>query len=299
MLSISDKIILSPIWALSLLPLPVLYGISDFLSWVMCYIIPYRRKVVLSNLQHAFPEKEQHEIRHLARRFYRYLCDFFMESIYLVTMDLEECNRRYTYQNPELLQQLYKEGKNLAIATSHFGNWEWATNFESVFSHKLYGIYKPLKNKLFDRLFITIRNKYGSLPIPMKQTLRTIMDCTKKKEIFALYFVADQRPRKNDLTYWTTFMNQKTPLITGMDRLARKYDLTVIFMNIERPRRGYYQVSHEIIEAQPAASEPNSISEKYIRCVEAQIRRNPELYLWSHKRWKYRAEDYINKEGRA
>ena len=207
----------------------------------------------------SFPGKDATELKRIRKRFYRYLCDYFMESIYLLNMPVEECNRRYSYTNPELIQNLFDKGKNLAIATSHMGNWEWAANFKYWFPHQLYGIYKPLKSRRFDRLFYYLRNRYGSIPIPMKQVLRTIVESLKKKEIFALYFVADQRPRKKETHFWTSFLNQETPVYTGMDRLARKYDLAVVFMDITRTGRGYYQITHKLITDRPGATAEHEI----------------------------------------
>jgi Kdo2-lipid IVA lauroyltransferase/acyltransferase len=291
-LSISDKVILFPLWLITLLHLPVLYPLADGLSVLLCYIIRYRRKVVLQNLKNSFPEKSHREIKRIMWRFYRYLCDYFVESLYTINMSLEECNKRYSYTNPELLEKYFREGKSVVLTTSHYGCWEWSANFTSWFSPTIFAIYKPLSNKLFDRLFIYIRSKYGLEPIPMKKTLRTIADCLKKNETFALLFLADQRPARQDLSYWTFFMNQETPVITGMDRLARKYNLPVVFMNVSRPRRGYYEITYETIEPEPAKTKPNELAEKYIRCVEKLVRNQPEFYLWSHKRWKYRADKY-------
>ncbi|MBN1950440.1 MAG: lysophospholipid acyltransferase family protein [Bacteroidales bacterium] len=298
-LTIGDKIILFPIWALSLLPLRVLYLIADLLFILIFYLVRYRRGVVFTNLKNSFPEKSDKELHEIERKFFHYLCDLLIESIYLLNMSDAECQRRYTTKNRELIDRLYAEGRCLAAANGHFGNWEWASIFALIYDYSIYGIYKPLSNKRMDRFVYHLRSKHGSTPVPMKQTLRTITEAIKNKEIFAVYFVADQRPMKDEINYWTDFMNQKTPVISGMDKIARKYDLPVIFVNVLRTRRGYYEVSYDMIEANPRDTLPNEITDKYMKHLEALIRKQPELYLWSHKRWKFSYDEYINKEENA
>ena len=293
----ADKIILFPLWLVTLLPLNILYGLSDLLYFILYYFIGYRRNVVIENLKNAFPEKMEPEIQSLSRLFYRYLCDYFIESIYLLNMSLNECNRRYRYTNINLLQEFHDKGKSIILAISHFGNWEWANNLSNCSPYTLYGIYRPLKNKLFDRLFIHIRGKFISVPVPLKKVFRTINTLMKNNELFALYLVGDQRPGKGDLEYWTTFLNQETPVITGMDKLARRYNFPVVFMNVKRPKRGYYSITFETISEQPGKAMEYEITEKYIRTVEKLIHTQPELWLWSHRRFKYRPEEYKSKTG--
>jgi KDO2-lipid IV(A) lauroyltransferase len=291
-LSFIDKIKLSPLWILTLMPLPLLYYISDFLFIFIYIVIGYRRQLVINNLSNAFPEKSMNEIKMIARKFYLYLCDYFVESIYQLNMSTGECNRRYQFVNPELLYDLAMKRKNIVLATTHYGNWEWANNLNNLSPYKILGVYKPLSNKLFDRLFIHIRGKYGSIPVPMKHTLREVTGSIKRNEQFALYLVADQRPGGDDLKYWTRFFNQEAPIITGMEKLARRYNLTVVFLNVRRIRRGYYRITFEILADEPSKYAPFEISERYIRKTEKLVKEKPEYYLWSHNRWKYKAEDF-------
>lgn len=298
-LSITDKLILLPIWLIALLPLRVSFIFSDLLYLLIYYLIGYRKKVVFSNLRNSFPEKTEEEINIIAKRFYRFLCDMFFESLYLLRMNEKECKKRYHIKNPELIHQLYAEGKTLAAATGHYGNWEWASAARPSFKYTAFGIYKPLSNKRMDRFFYYLRTKTGGTPIPMKQTLRTIMECKKKGEVSAFYFVADQRPMKSEIKHWLDFLNQKTPVISGMDKLARKYNMPVVFINIERVRRGYYEVSYDLIEENPAETKPDEITENYMRHLEKMIYKQPELYLWSHKRWKFSYDEFKEREVKA
>jgi KDO2-lipid IV(A) lauroyltransferase len=287
-----DKIKLFPLWLLTKLPLWSLYFISDLLFVLTYYIARYRRTIVYKNISHTFKEKGRKEIDSIIRKFYRHLCDYFIESIYLLNMDAEECNRRYKYENSEVIEDLFARGKNIILATSHYGNWEWASNLSINVSFKINGIYKPLSNKTFDRLFIYLRGKYGAIPIQMKQTLRIINEYLKNKELFALYLVADQRPSPEDLSYWTHFLHWDTPVITGPERLAKKYDIAVVFMEIDKIKRGYYNVTYRLITDNPRSEPSNAVTEKYIRNVEQMILKRPEFYLWSHNRWKFKPEIY-------
>jgi len=286
-LTVKDKIILFPLWLLTLLPLRVLYVVSDFLFLITYYVLGYRKKVVLKNLHNSFPDKDEKELKRITIRFYHYLCDYFLESVYLINMREKECNRRYVYKNAELIHKLASEGRSIIFATSHFGNWDWAANLALNFHHKIYGIYKPLTSPVFNRLFIDLRAKYGAFSTPLLHTIRVTLDSLKKKDLFALYLVADQRPLQKDLDYWTTFLNQETPILTGMEKLAKRFDLPVVFFNMKRIKRGYYEIDLELITETPASEAPYEITEKYVHKVEQLIWRQPECYLWSHKRWKY------------
>ncbi len=274
------------------MPLRALYIISDLIYLILYYLVGYRKKVVVENISKAFPEKKEKEILMISKRFYRYLSDYFIESIYLINMGIQECNRRYSYKNLELLQKYFNEGKSIILAIGHYGNWEWSINISICSPYIMYGIYKPLHNKLFDRLFLHIRSKFISVPVPMKQTLRTINTLVVNKETFALILLGDQRPPKGDLEFWTQFLNQETPVITGMDKLARKFNLPVIFMNVQHPKRGYYQITFKEICTEPDKANPYEIAEKYIRSMESLIKVQPEYWLWSHKRFKYKPEEY-------
>lgn len=290
MLKLTDKIILFPIWLLSLIPLRILLMVSWIIYFILYYIVGYRKKVVFENLRKSFPEKSSEEIKTLARKFFLHLCDYFFESIYMLNMSNEEVKRRYKARNPELIEELYAKGKNAIAATSHYGNWEWAASGWIQMPYKTIGIYKPLSNKLFDRFMIHLRSRYGSPVEPMKHTLRAIIESQKQGDTFILYLVGDQRPMKSEIHYWTTFMNQDTPLITGPEKLAKKFDLAVVFIDVIQTRRGYYELNYELLTESPKETAEFEITENYIRLVEKQILRKPELYLWSHKRWKHKRE---------
>lgn len=298
MLSLRDKILLFPLWLISLIPLRILFFLSGIIYFIIYYLTGYRKKVVFTNLRNSFPEKSDKEISLLAKKFYRHLCDYFFESLYMLNMSNNEVKRRYKPLNPEIIEELYAKGKNAIAVTSHYANWEWAASGWIQMHYKTIGIYKPLSNKLFDRFMIHLRSRYGSPVEPMKHTLRVIVESQRQGDTFILYLVGDQRPMKSEIHYWTRFLNQDTPLITGPEKLAKKFDLAVVFIDVIRKKRGYYELNYELISENPKETKEFEITEKYIRLVERQIMRKPELYLWSHKRWKHKKEE-INQQTEA
>lgn len=292
-LTFKDKLLLSPLWLITLLPLSMLYVVSDFLFIILYYLIGYRKKTVTENLSRSFPDLSNREIRSLRSRFFRYLTDYFIESIYIIHMSREEVDRRYKLVNPELLQKLYAEGKDLMLVTDHYGNWEWSINFkEHAGGFDFLAIYKPLSNKTFDRLFIALRSKYGCDPIDMKHILRDVVSRRREGRRFLILNLADQRPVREDTHYWMKFLNQDTPVITGWERIARKFDLAVVYCDVERLKRGYYQITFRTLAENTGEYEQFAIVNKYMKSVERQVMRNPAYYLWSHKRWKFRREDF-------
>ena len=199
MLRFKDKLLLSPLWLLSLLPLPVLYLFSNFLFFLTYTLVGYRKRVVFENIANSFPQKNNKEVELITRNFYKHLCDVFIESIYLLNMSVKELDKRYKLTNLDVIEKLYDESKNIVIATSHFGNWEWGTIMAYHMRYKGLAIYRPLSNKTFDNLFNHIRSKYGCKLVPMKQTLREILQCQKENIQYAVYTLGDQRPEQSDL----------------------------------------------------------------------------------------------------
>ena len=281
-------IVYSVLWLIALIPLRILLSISWPLYFILYYIIQYRKKVVFTNLKNSFPEKPDKEIQRIAKRFYLHLCDIFIETFYSLNMGIKEALRRYTVSNIELMNELKTREENLIFISNHYANWEWAnipwTKTESTYS----GVYKPLSNKIFDRLMITIREKHGSITVPMKNTLRFIFEMNKKNKHYMLYLISDQRPMKSEIQYWSTFLNQDTPFLTGPEKLAKKFNIPVVFVDVNKIKRGYYEVTYRIITDNPKETKEFEITEKYIRLIEEQIKRKPEYYLWSHKRWKHK-----------
>ncbi|MEE9461038.1 MAG: lysophospholipid acyltransferase family protein [Bacteroidales bacterium] len=280
-------LVYSILWLITLLPLPVLYLFSDFVYLILYYLVGYRKQTVYQNLRNSLPYKSPKEIRHIARKFYRQLCDYFIESIYRIHMGEKENARRLHYINPELLQDYYNRGKSIVLLLSHYGNWEWPTRISKLSYHDILAIYKPLQNKYFDRLFLQLRGQFGAIGIPMDSTLRTLVTYQRNNQPVVLYTIADQRPQWTSIQHWTTFLNQDTPVITGPEKIARRSNIPVYFLNLQKIKRGFYSAEFMLICENPKDVPEFDITRKYLAMLERSILQRPEIWLWSHKRWKY------------
>ncbi|MBN2213328.1 MAG: lysophospholipid acyltransferase family protein [Bacteroidales bacterium] len=280
-----------PVWLITLLPLQVLYLLSDFFFLIIYYIARYRRKVVMMNLRNSFPEKSEDEIKTIARKFYRHLCDNFIESFYVLNMSDKEIRKRYLYRNPELLRQLLKKNKSIILVMGHYGNWDWLCSLPLYFDKQVLAIYHPLTNRYFDELFNRIRNKFGVRLIQMKTAYREMLAAAKNHILTITLFLADQRPAKRSIHYWTTFLNQETPVLMGSEAIAKKLNHAVVFADIRKIRRGYYHVAFSLVCENPDQTEEFEITETHTRLLEKIIIGKPDYWLWSHKRWKHNREE--------
>ena len=277
----------------ALLPMRALYVLSDILYVLVYRIIRYRVKVVHKNLTNSFPEKSEAELLKLERVFYHHFADYIVETIKLAHISLEELQRRAYLRNPELVDQLMAEGHTCFILLmGHYGNWEWFSGSTSRFKDsRIYQIYRPLSNKAFDQLFIHLRTQFGSYGIKKQDTVREVIQLKKDKTPCVVIFIADQTPSRNNLHYWTTFLNQASAILPGPERLAKKLNLPVIFLDTKQVKRGYYTVDMKLLTDHPKDTPDNWITEQYARLMEKCILRNPAGWLWTHKRWKYNRTD--------
>ena len=277
----------------ALLPMRALYVLSDILYVLVYRIIRYRVKVVHKNLTNSFPEKSEAELLKLEREFYHHFADYIVETIKLAHISLEELQRRAYLRNPELVDQLMAEGHTCFILLmGHYGNWQWFSGSPSRFKDsRIYQIYRPLSNKAFDQLFIHLRTQFGSYGIKKQDTVREVIQLKKDKTPCVVIFIADQTPSRNNLHYWTTFLNQDSAILTGPERLAKKLNLPVIFLDTKQVKRGYYTVDMKLLTDHPKDTPDNWITEQYARLMEKCILRNPAGWLWTHKRWKYNRTD--------
>lgn len=276
----------------ALLPMRVLYVLSDILYIIIYKIAKYRLRVVRRNMKASFPDKSEVELHHLEREFYHHFSDYIVETIKLAHISLKELQQRALLKNPQMVDELMREGHTCFILLmGHYGNWEWFSGSSSRFEDsRIYQIYRPLRNKAFDRLFIDLRTHFGSFGIKKNDTIRDIMQLKKDNTRSVVIFLADQTPSEANLHYWTNFLNQETSILTGPERIARKLNLPVIFLDTKKLRRGYYTVDMKLITATPKATPENWITEQYARQMEKCILRNPAYWLWTHKRWKYKKE---------
>ena len=273
---------------LSLLPFWVLYLLSD-LGYVLLYhIIGYRKKVVFNNLKNAFPEKSEAERRQIARKFYRFLPDLLVEAIKMRSITAATVKKRISLRQTDELERHFRAGKGVIGVTAHYGNWELGIHRLSLLTeHPTLIIYKPLHNKAFDTVYNGIRSRFGAIMVPMKQTLRKIVSFRDRPHISM--FVADQTPGRSDSHYFIDFLNQKTPVYTGPERIAKATGFPVVFCHIDRIKRGHYCCTFTTLVEEPSAVPEHGITDIHNQFTEDIIRRKPELWLWSHRRWKRKA----------
>jgi KDO2-lipid IV(A) lauroyltransferase len=277
-------------WIFTLLPLRVLYIFSDFFYLFFYYFPGYRRKVVRKNLKNSFPEKSEKEIIDIEKKFYHHLCDLFIETFKLTHMSSGQLMRRITLMNPELLEKLYNEGRDVAAVLGHFNNWEWIKCLPLYSRYKFVSIYKPLANRYFDRFMIKSRTCFGMIVTPMQHVVREVIE-NRKNNIRTLYsFLTDQTPPKDDIRYWTSFLHQDTPVYLGVEKISSKYDMAVIFFNLQKVKRGQYYITVELLFDHTSGLPDHLITETHVKRLEEVIRKNPEYWIWSHRRWKHKRE---------
>jgi len=274
------------------LPDRVLYFFSDGLYLLAYHLIGYRKKVVFGNLERAFPERTPGEIKQIARKFYHHLCDLVLESAVSMFFSREEAQKKISCKNPELVEELYQKGKQVIAVTGHYGNWELLPILGLLFEYRTIAVYKPLRNEYFNRFILKNREKFGATPVPMEQVARTLMDFRQKNILTLSVFLSDQRPLRRQIQYWTRFMGMDTPMYLGVEKLSKKLDAAVIFIKIRKVRRGQYEAECEMVCENPSLLEPYQITGTHVRILEALIRERPELWLWSHRRWRYTRDDH-------
>lgn len=269
-----------------LLPLRVLYFISDGIFFLAFYILRYRKEIVMENLRNSFPDKNPSEIHDIAKSFYSHLCDLIVESIYQTGMGEDEIRRRVRYNNAGIIEKYYKDGKHVAAVLGHYGNWEWMCGFPLVTNHECIIIYRRLKSKIFDRLMFNLRSRFGGKPVPMKMAIRKILELDKKGVPTITAFMTDQAPPKEKAIYWTNFLNQDTPVYIGAEQLAKKMNMAVVFFKMKKVRRGYYEFDLIPLFDNSGEASDYEITHAHVSMLEKQIIQEPGYWLWSHRRWK-------------
>ncbi|MFC0183213.1 KDO2-lipid IV(A) lauroyltransferase [Pseudarcicella hirudinis] len=271
---------------ISRLPFRILYRISDFIFFVLFYVVKYRKKVVCENLRKSFPEKSETEIETIARDFFLNLSDIIVEVIKSLTISEKELKKRVSIEGEEPLQKLIREGKTGIVMSNHLCNWELVPLRSALSEVNSDVIYKPLKSEFFEKFMFTIRSRFGVFPVPMKMTLREVVRRKNIPRIIGM--VADQVPGIRENAYWTDFLNQDTDFFMGSERIARSNNYPVFYGELSRKKRGFYHLKyHTLIEPPYDHIPPNGITELYVRTLEKSICQYPSDWLWSHKRFKH------------
>ncbi|UBZ06887.1 lysophospholipid acyltransferase family protein [Salegentibacter mishustinae] len=276
------------LWLISILPFWLFYRVSDVVYFIVYHLVGYRKKTVTHNLKLVFPEKSSEEIIKIRKKFYAHMCDMFLEMVKSISISEEELKKRFVFTNLEELRRIEKLDKSIMLMCGHYASFEWLFALQlNNLNHKAYGIYKKIRNPGFDKLINDIRRRFGAELIQnSKSTLRIAHN--QKEGIRGVYaMIADQSPKSPNYKFWTDFMGKKVPFYIGSERMAKEFDMAVIYLHVDKVKRGYYKASLINIADNPTETENNQITLDYIQHLEKQIREKPELYLWTHKRWKH------------
>lgn len=277
------------IWIVGLLPFRVLYILADMHYLLLYYVLHYRRKVVRENLVCSFPEKSVKEIVNIERKFYKHLADLSIELYKLWHMSEASIRKRCVFRNTELPRQYFNEGRSVIGVLGHYGNWEWMSSY-SLWERDadFLALYKPLRDKVTNRMMKKIRSKFGAVLVAKDDTLRVIARYRSEKKLFLAGFIGDQTPNVHNLNFWTRFLNQDTPVLLGTERIARKYNIPVVSVRMRKIKRGYYEVEFVDVCSNPSGLEPGVLTDMHTRLLEKFIQEEPQYWLWSHRRWKHK-----------
>jgi len=278
------------LWLISILPFSIFYLFSDFVCFLVYRVIGYRKKVVRENLALTLPHLNDAERKVIEKKFYKHMCDMFLEMVKTMSMSPEEMERRFHVTNMDLALDYAKKGKSVILVASHYASYEWLLTINPKLGFQGVAVYKKLANPYFDRLVRKIRSKYNTEMIETRKAIPT-MAKNQREGVLSMYGLAsDQSPKLDRIFHSMKFMGVEVPVHTGAETLAKKYDLAVIFVQVRKIKRGYYEATFISLADNPKDFENFKITEMYLREVEKQILEAPEFYLWTHKRWKHRIE---------
>lgn len=276
-------------YPMSLLPLWVLYGIAYIFYLIVNYIIRYRRHIITQNLKRAFPEKSEREIASLRRKYYLHLSQIAAEMLKMLTLSRKKVMKRYRCENPEVVNRFYDEGKSVILMSSHYNNWEWMIlSLPMQFKHAGVGVGKANSNKVFEILINRARTRYGTVVVFADHVRELFQDREQNRELTTYMMLSDQSPNNMNKSYKTLFLNQPSGMIYGAEYFARKHDIPVVYYEVIKERIGHYKIVNQIITEKPTELENGGIIKQYTRLLEETIRRQPEFWLWSHRRWKHK-----------
>jgi len=247
-------------------------------------------------MKNSFPDKTEKELRKLEKEFYHNFCDYIVETIKLLHISDKEMSERLVFENTAEVNQ-HLRTNSVLLYMGHYGNWEWVTSITMVLDKNdpdllALQIYRPLRNKAFDRIFLKIRSRFHSIGIAKNNTLRGIINLRNEGKRMIIGMISDQTPSRTNINYWTTFLNQDTAVFTGLERIAKKTGFFVYFLDVVKTGRGRYKATFRLMSENPKSEPEFSLTEKYIREFEKTILRNPAYWLWSHNRWKYKKADF-------
>ena len=272
---------------IGLLPFPVIYLISDFVSFLLKNIFCYRKRVVYQNINKTNLKLSTQQISSLVSEFYTHFSDVFFEMIKLDGMNKKQIAEKFVLKNQKLINDYYKDNKSVILMASHYGGFEWCSTLDYFFKHKVVAIYTPLKDKVLNEIVYKSRSKHGIKFVPRTNSFNEIIKLEKSNSNFIYGLAADQSPQIRTINYWTNFLGVETLFFTGSERLAKELDIPVVFGEMKKIKRGKYQMEFKLIADKPLKLKEKEITEIYKKMVENQIKTNPSYYFWTHRRFKH------------
>ena len=264
-----------------------LYIMSDFIYFILYYIIKYRKAVVIKNIRNSFPAKSEEEVIILAKKFFRHLTDITLESIKSMSMSEKNLRKRYILKNIEIANNYFDAGKSILCLTSHYGNWEYGIlSTNNAIFHQAIALYLPLTNKRSEKYGLKRRKRFGIQMVAVQET-KSIFAKPLHKPV-AIIMAADQSPSNLERSIWVDFLNQETACLHGPEAYAYKTGMPVVYLKISKIKRGYYQLEFEKLIDDPSKCVAGETTKTYFNRLERDITEKPEYWLWSHRRWKHK-----------
>lgn len=270
-------------------PFWLLYILSDCLFYLIYYVVRYRRSIVRKNISESFPEKCLQEVKSLEKKFYRYFADNLLETCKLATISREEICQRMKFTNVDAFNDVLRSGKSISLYLGHYGNWEWCSSIPLHFIDGITSaqIYHKLRNASMDRLMIFNRERMGALCVEMRKTARYVNEQCKAHRVCVVGFIADQSPRKKEVRYFLPFLNHSVPVLVGSEKITKHYDFDAWFVRVKRIKRGFYEADLVRMHEDPKTLPDFNLTSIYFQMLEQAIHEQPELYLWTHRRFKH------------
>ena len=263
--------------------------LSDCLFYLLYYVVRYRRRIVRKNLTESFPEKSEQEIIQIEKKFYQYFTDQVLESCKMATISSEEMSKRMKFTNIEDANAVLRSGKTISLYMGHYGNWEWVSSIPLCLEPNVLAvqIYHKLRNENMDRLLLYQRERMGAISVEMRKTARYITQLKTANKVSIIGFIADQSPRKRDARHFIPFLNHQTPVLTGTEKIIKHYGFEAWFLDMKRVKRGFYEARLIRMHDAPQSLPDFELTTIYYQMLEQMIKERPELYLWTHNRFKH------------
>jgi Kdo2-lipid IVA lauroyltransferase/acyltransferase len=282
------------IWLISMLPFRVLYVLSDITYVIVYYLIGYRKKIVRKNFDLCLTHLSEAEKKKVEKKFYRHFCDSFVEMVKTLNISDKEIKKRFVFTNFEVIHQLEETDKSTAVLIGHYASYEWLLLLHRYLNKQVgFGIYKPIKNKYFDRLVRKIRGRFGAELIGMREVIPKMRQNIRQGKHGAYGFITDQSPRLNSAIHWCRFFGMEVPVHVGGEMLAKKIGLNMAYAKIEKVKRGHYQCSFVVVEGDLKQIPNFKVTDRFMLMLEEQIKQAPEFYLWTHNRFKHRKNEPV------